>query len=144
MASCWSDDETLWLISLWSEDRIQAMLEGSRKNRKVFETIAREMGSAGYHRSPDQCSGSFRKPWTQYLGTNRPPSHQFLWSLNKQNQNLRRFQKMQMRSLPLAVATHLVEAAGVKLLLQMMTVKRVQMKWLQNVFKKAGKDTAQK
>jgi hypothetical protein len=61
MASCWSDDETLWLISLWSEDRIQAMLEGSRKNRKVFETIAREMGSAGYHRSPDQCSAKIKK-----------------------------------------------------------------------------------
>ena len=33
----WTDEETFKLIELWSEDSIQVMLEGSRRNRDEHE-----------------------------------------------------------------------------------------------------------
>ena len=33
----WTDEETFKLIELWSEDSIQVMLEGSRRNRDEYE-----------------------------------------------------------------------------------------------------------
>ena len=42
MASCtWSDEETFVLIEIWGEDSIQAMLEGTRRNKDVFVKISK-------------------------------------------------------------------------------------------------------
>ena len=35
----WTEEETTKLIEIWSEDAIQAMLEGSRRNREIFIRI---------------------------------------------------------------------------------------------------------
>ena len=35
MAS-WMDEETIKLIKIWSEDALQAMMEGSRRNKELF------------------------------------------------------------------------------------------------------------
>ena len=36
------------LIELWSEDSIQAQLEGSKRNAIVFNKIVRDMEAAGF------------------------------------------------------------------------------------------------
>ena len=53
--AAWKDDEALKFIELWSEDNIQAELEGCRRNREVYEKIVARMKEAGYDRSIDQC-----------------------------------------------------------------------------------------
>ena len=59
MAS-WTDEETLKLIEVCGEESIQAMLEGSKRNRDVFNKIAREMEAAGYE-SSRCCSSVFMR-----------------------------------------------------------------------------------
>ena len=44
----WSNEELMKFIELWSEDSIQAQLEGSRRNVIVFNKIARDMEAAGF------------------------------------------------------------------------------------------------
>ena len=51
----WNDEETTKLIELWGEEDIQAMLEGCKRNKAVYEKIAREMETSGYERSAVQC-----------------------------------------------------------------------------------------
>ena len=49
MASCtWSDEETFVLIEIWGEDSIQAMLEGTRRNKDVFVKIAKAIEERGF------------------------------------------------------------------------------------------------
>ena len=51
----WTDEETYKLIQLWGEDKIQAELEGCKRNAHIFDKIAREMVGAGFDRSGTQC-----------------------------------------------------------------------------------------
>ena len=52
MASCtWSDEETFVLIEIWGEDSIQAMLEGTRRNKDVFVKIAKAIEKRGFLRA---------------------------------------------------------------------------------------------
>ena len=40
MVSCvWTDEETLKLVEILGDDAIQAMLEGSRRNKEVYNKI---------------------------------------------------------------------------------------------------------
>ena len=59
--AAWKDDETLKFIELWSEDNIQAELEGCRRNREVYEKIVSRTKEAGYDRSIDQCRIKIKK-----------------------------------------------------------------------------------
>ena len=43
----WNEEETLKLIEIWGEDSIQAMLEGSKRNKDVFNKISRKMEATG-------------------------------------------------------------------------------------------------
>ena len=36
MATNWKEEEVLKLIEIWSEDSLQVMLEGSKRNKSVF------------------------------------------------------------------------------------------------------------
>lgn len=47
----WTDEETYKLIELWGEDKIQAELEGCKRNAHIFEKITREMAGASFDRS---------------------------------------------------------------------------------------------
>ena len=47
----WSEEETLKLLEIWEEDSIQAVLEGCKRNKQVYEGIVREMRAAGYNRT---------------------------------------------------------------------------------------------
>lgn len=62
----WTDEEAIKLISLWGEDEIQVQLEGCRRNKDVFEKIAREMAAAGYYRSAVQCREKVKKLKAEY------------------------------------------------------------------------------
>ena len=47
--------KTIKLIEIRSEDSIQAELEGCKRNKQIFEKIARKMKAAGYEWTVVQC-----------------------------------------------------------------------------------------
>ena len=51
LMATWTDEETYKLIELWGEDKIQAELEGCKRNAHIFEKITREMAGASFDRS---------------------------------------------------------------------------------------------
>ena len=51
----------LKLIKLWSEEAIQEQLEGCKKNKDVYDKLARLMEEAGYQRSGQQCRDKIKK-----------------------------------------------------------------------------------
>ena len=53
-ASNWSDREIKQLISVWSEDSVQNILQGKRRNTGAYEEIARKVEEFGYSRTKDQ------------------------------------------------------------------------------------------
>ncbi len=62
----WSDSETFKLIEIWGEDTIQAQLEGCRRNKEIYEKIARDLSDAGYQRTADQCREKVKKLKSEY------------------------------------------------------------------------------
>ncbi len=62
----WSDSETFKLIEIWGEDTIQAQLEGCRRNKEIYEKIARDLSDAGYQRTVDQCREKVKKLKSEY------------------------------------------------------------------------------
>ena len=62
----WTDEETLKLLELWGEDSIQAELEGCKRNKAVYEKIARDMVAAGYDRNAVQCRDKIKKLRAEY------------------------------------------------------------------------------
>ena len=60
------DEETLKLIEIWSEDTVQAQLEGCRKNREVFQKIVDRLKEAGYDRTVEQCRAKMKKLKQEY------------------------------------------------------------------------------
>ena len=45
---------------LWSDDTIQAMLEG-RSNRHVYAKISKEMEEMGFSKTAEQCASKIKK-----------------------------------------------------------------------------------
>ncbi len=64
--SNWSDEETLKLIEIWSEDGIQAQLEGCKRNKVIYDKIARQMTVAGFERTAEQCRDKVKKLKGEY------------------------------------------------------------------------------
>jgi hypothetical protein len=62
----WSDDEVFRLISIWSEEEIQALLDNNRRNQSIFERIAREMATAGFSKTAAQCKDKIKKLKNKY------------------------------------------------------------------------------
>ena len=62
----WMDEETFKLTELWSEDSIQGMLEGSRRNRDVYAKIAKNMNETGYEKTVEQCARKIKKLKFEY------------------------------------------------------------------------------
>ncbi|XP_062503192.1 zinc finger and SCAN domain-containing protein 29-like [Corticium candelabrum] len=57
----WRDEETKHLVTLWSQNDVQLVLNGGKRNRFVFEEISRNMNSAGYSKTADQCKCKIKK-----------------------------------------------------------------------------------
>ena len=57
----WSEAEVLRLIELWGEDSIQQQLEGEKRNKHVYEKLARELHNAGSDKTAEQCRAKVEK-----------------------------------------------------------------------------------
>ena len=66
----WTDEETLKLIEIWSEDKIQEELDGCKKNKHIlshiYDKIAARMTKAGFDRTFDQCRVKVKKLRGEY------------------------------------------------------------------------------
>ena len=51
----------LKLIEIWSEGFLQVMLEGSKRNKSVFMKISKSLETAGFNKSPEQCSRKIKR-----------------------------------------------------------------------------------
>ena len=49
------------MIEIWGEDSVQAMLEGSKRNKDVFNKIAHKMEVAGYEKTAELCNSKIRR-----------------------------------------------------------------------------------
>lgn len=57
----WSDEEVAQLIELWGEEGVQEQLEVAKRNRHVYEKIAKELQKVGSEKSADQCHAKMKK-----------------------------------------------------------------------------------
>ncbi|XP_043918424.1 multifunctional protein ADE2 isoform X2 [Protopterus annectens] len=62
----WSDDEVRALISVWSEKNIQQQLEGSIRNKGIFEQIASRLQKFGLDRDWKQCRTKYKNLKYEY------------------------------------------------------------------------------
>ena len=62
----WSDKEIRALISVWSDDVIQAELEGAHRNQHVYKKMSAELGKLGYRRTWDKCRDKVKKLKQEY------------------------------------------------------------------------------
>ena len=51
----WGSREVLLLIELWSDERLQAMLDTSYRNQDVYTAIQQQMAGKGYLYTWKQC-----------------------------------------------------------------------------------------
>ncbi|XP_042308036.1 uncharacterized protein LOC121922536 isoform X2 [Sceloporus undulatus] len=51
----WTRQETLDLISIWGEERVQQQLKESHRNIDIFENIARQMRKRAHRRTAEEC-----------------------------------------------------------------------------------------
>lgn len=66
MESGWTDAEVHYLISIWADEEIQALLESAKRNKVIFERIAKDMAKAGYNKTAEQCRDKIKKLKTKY------------------------------------------------------------------------------
>lgn len=66
MDSAWTDRKVRCLIDIWADEEIQALLESARRNKHVFERIAKEMSKAGYNKTAEQCRDKIKKLKIKY------------------------------------------------------------------------------
>ena len=57
----WTDAEVLHIIELWGEEGIQEQLEGAKRNKHVFEKIAKELQKTGSEKTAEQCRTKLKK-----------------------------------------------------------------------------------
>ena len=62
----WSKAETLLLISIWGQERIQKKLQECKKNQSVYQEVADEMKDGGYDRTYQQCRDKIKKLKVEY------------------------------------------------------------------------------
>ena len=66
MANWRTDEETHKLIALWGDDNIQAQLEGCKRNKEVYERIAKGMSESGHTKTAEQCREKAKKLKSTY------------------------------------------------------------------------------
>jgi len=62
----WETAETKMLIAIWAEDAIQAELEGAKRNKAVYERLAKRMQDSGYDRTWSQCRVKMKNLVSKY------------------------------------------------------------------------------
>lgn len=66
MAGGWTDGEVFKLIDIWKEEGIQEQLEGSKRNKHVYEKLGTQMCKAGYNKTGEQCRCKVKKLRQEY------------------------------------------------------------------------------
>ena len=66
MAARWTDAEVFKLIELWKEEGIQEQLEGSKRNKHVYEKLATQLTKAGFKKTGEQCRCKVKKLCQDY------------------------------------------------------------------------------
>ena len=51
----WTADETIALIAAWGESHVQEQLDFVKRNRDIYEAIARGLTEQGYNKTWKQC-----------------------------------------------------------------------------------------
>ena len=66
----WSRDEVMCLLELWSDDRCQAQLLGTRRNIEIYRQLAADLkknrGDMAVERSPEQCRSKLKSLIREY------------------------------------------------------------------------------
>jgi len=57
----WGEEETKYLIKIWSDDSIKSMLEKTHKNSETYSIFSEKMRERGYERSGEQCHLKLKK-----------------------------------------------------------------------------------
>ena len=67
MSVNWSDKEVYHLLDCWSEEGIQEQLEGSRRNKHVYEKLSRSLAeSYNIEKTGEQCRTKVKKLRQEY------------------------------------------------------------------------------
>ena len=66
MAGGWTDGEVFKLIYIWKEEGIQEQLEGSKRNKHVYDKLGTQMCKAGYNKTGEQCRCKVKKLRQEY------------------------------------------------------------------------------
>uniref|UniRef100_A0A8C5LZ31 Phosphoribosylaminoimidazole carboxylase n=1 Tax=Leptobrachium leishanense TaxID=445787 RepID=A0A8C5LZ31_9ANUR len=64
----WSDHEVRTLLNVWSDERICRQLEGTFRNRELFEEISQKMMEFGVSRDWKQCRTKYKNLKYEYYG----------------------------------------------------------------------------
>ncbi|XP_056133157.1 uncharacterized protein zgc:113263 [Lampris incognitus] len=62
----WTDFETLALIDIWSEDKIQQELRGMHRTGHIFALISDKMAAQGFSRTAEQCQTRVKRLKTSF------------------------------------------------------------------------------
>ena len=66
-ASCnWTDSQVFKLIGVWGDEDIQEQLEGSKRNKHVYERMAKTLRVYGIEKSGEQCRTKVKKLRQEY------------------------------------------------------------------------------
>ena len=56
----WSEREVRALIQIWGDGKIQEELDGAKRNKQIFQTIAKKMQEQGYNSDWQQCRAKIK------------------------------------------------------------------------------------
>ena len=62
----WSDTEVINLIELWGDEGIQQQLEGAKRNKHVYDKLAKELQKKGIDKTAEQCRAKMKKLKVDY------------------------------------------------------------------------------
>ena len=65
MAAAWTDADVFKLIELWGEG-IQEQLEGSKRNKHVYEKLSNGLAKHGIEKTGEQCRCKIKKLRQEY------------------------------------------------------------------------------
>ena len=66
MSTSWTDGEVFKLIEQWGEQSIQEQLEGSKRNKHVYEKLSSALAKVGVKKSGEQCRSKLKKLRTEF------------------------------------------------------------------------------
>jgi len=67
MATNWTDNQVLRLIQIWGDYNVQEQLEGSKRNKHVYDSVAKKLKTQyGIEKTGEQCRCKMKKLRQEY------------------------------------------------------------------------------